>query len=242
MAYLDITEIAELKNELQRSNADLQQFAYAASHDLRQPLATISSFMELLGDRYKGRVLDEKAERYIENAVNGSKYMAALIEDLLQYSQVSQGGEQHEPTDMNLSLEQVQRNLAASILSSGATITHDRLPVINAAPIQMVELLQNLIANAIKFRGKESPRVHVSAERKDGFWQFGVRDNGIGIDPAYKDKLFNMFSRLHSQQEYEGTGIGLALVKRIVERHGGEVWFDSEPGKGSTFYFTIPGK
>lgn len=240
VAYLDITEIAELRNNLQRSNEELQQFAYVASHDLRQPLATISSFLELLQERYRGKVLDEKAERFIEMAVCGSRHLAELIDSLLQFSRVSQDTEAFQPTDMNRVIDQVEKNLAAIIDQSKAVITYDLLPVINAAPQQMVHLLQNLISNGIKFRGKEAPEVHVSTEKKDGYWQFSVRDNGIGIDPKYRDKLFQMFSRLHSQQEYEGTGIGLALVKRIVERHGGRIWFESEVGKGSTFYFTIP--
>jgi light-regulated signal transduction histidine kinase (bacteriophytochrome) len=234
-----VSNLNEKTKELQRSNSELQEFAYAASHDLRQPLATVSAFMELLRDRYRGKVLDERAEKYIENAVNGSLHMAALISDLLQYARVSQDVEQRQPTDMNQVLDQVEKSLAAALFDSNAVVSHDFLPVVNAAPNQMGRLLQNLIANAIKFRGKEDPRVHVSAERKNGFWQFSVRDNGIGIDPQYADKLFKMFSRLHSQTDYEGTGIGLALVKRIAERHGGKAWFESEPGKGSTFFFTI---
>jgi signal transduction histidine kinase len=242
VAYLDITEIVSLKNELQRSNEELQQFAYIASHDLKQPLGTISAFMELLGERYRGKVLDEKAQMYIEHAVNGSRQLAKLIDSVLKFSKISQDEEAFQQTDMNLTLNQVEKNLTASIEESKAIITHDALPVVYAAPQQMIHLLQNLVSNGIKFRGQDVPRINVSADRIDGYWQFSVSDNGIGIDSKYQDKMFKMFSRLHSQQEYEGTGIGLALVKRIVERHGGKVWFESEVGKGSTFYFTIPAK
>jgi signal transduction histidine kinase len=226
--------------QLQRSNDDLQQFAYAASHDLRQPLTTVSSFLGLLKDRYEGKVLDEKAGSYIERAMQGSDRMADLIEDLLQYSRVAQSGEGLKTTDMGEVVGLVKMNLAANIEESKAVISHDRLPEIDASPNQMVQVVQNLVANAIKFHGTEEPRVHISAERMNGYWQFCVRDNGIGIDPQDRDKLFKMFSRLHSQEEYDGTGIGLALVKRIVERHGGTVWFESRPGEGSEFFFTVP--
>jgi len=240
VAYLDITEIVVLKNELQRSNAELQQFANIASHDLKQPLTVIGSYLGLLQERYKGKELDEKAEGYIENAVKSSQHLADMVDSLLQLSRVSQEEANFRPTDMNKVMNQVENNLATLINETKAAVTHDHLPIVNAAPEQMVHLLQNLVSNGIKFRGKETPLVHVSAIRSAGCWQFSVQDNGIGIDPANKDELFKMFSRLHSQQEYEGTGIGLALVKRIAERHGGKVWFESEVGKGSTFFFTIP--
>jgi PAS domain S-box-containing protein len=238
--FFDVTKQKQIEEALRRSNADLQSFAYAVSHDLKQPLSNITSYLELLLDRYAGEVLDEKALQYIGHALTGSLHMAEIVDSLLQFSRVSQSGEQYERTDMSRVLEQVKENLATSIVESGATITSGPLPIVTAAPQQMVQVLQNLIANAIKFRGPQRPEVHVSAQKDDGAWQFAVRDNGIGIDPQYNDRLFKMFSRLHAQEEYEGTGIGLALVKRIVERHGGRVWFESELGKGSTFFFTIP--
>jgi signal transduction histidine kinase len=236
-ANRQLTEKTELLN---RSNEDLRRFASVASHDLKSPLATTSSFLQLLQQRYRGKVLDQKAEELIGYAVDGTSQMARLIDDLLQYSSVDHAGGELEQIDMNEVLAQVEQGLEASLKELGATVSSDPLPRITANRTQMVQLLQNLVANAIKFHGQEAPRVHVSAEKKGDGWQFSVRDNGIGIRPEDRDKLFKMFSRLHSRQEYEGTGIGLATVKRIVERHGGAVWFDSEVGKGSTFYFTIP--
>lgn len=226
---------------LNRSNEDLTDFAHVVSHDLKSPLSTISSFLQLLKLRYSGKVLDQKAEEYIDHAVRSSGHMAHLIDDLLHYSRIDQGEMKKEPTDMNAILDQVREGLGATITELGAVVSSDPLPTLNANPSQMMQLLQNLVANALKFHGPEPPHVHVSAVKVDGTWEFSIKDNGIGIDPKYRDKLFKLFSRLHTQDEYEGTGIGLATVKRIVERHDGRVWFDSEPGKGTTFHFTLPG-
>ncbi len=242
VVFTDISRLKMLENDLMSSNAELQQFAYVASHDLKAPLTTISSFLQLLQSRYKEKVLDERASGFIDQTVDSSRRMGKLIDDLLEYSKIDQGNGSLEPVDMNVVLDQVRQNLAASISESGAVVSNDSLPTVVANGSQMVQLFQNLVANGIKFHGPNDPRVHVSAEGRGGVWRFSIRDNGIGIDPRYKDRLFQMFSRLHAQSEYEGAGIGLALVKKIVERHGGRVWFESEPGKGSTFYFTLPSK
>ncbi len=211
--------LKSMNEELDRSNTDLRQFAYMASHDLRQPLTTITAYLEILQERFRGKVMDEKAESFIEKAMDGSKHLNEMIDSLLQISRVSREEGPFEPTNMNLVLEQVERNLATSILESEAVITHDELPAINANPKQMVHVLQNLISNGIKFHGDETPRIHVSATNEKGFWQFSVRDNGIGIVNGQQDEIFRMFSRLHSQEEHEGAGIGLAIALRIVERH-----------------------
>jgi signal transduction histidine kinase len=240
VAYLDITEITRLRDELLRSNEDLQHFAYAASHDLKQPLTTIVSYLELLKDRYSGKVLDEKASRYIENAVSGGRQMAELIDSLLQFSRITGIEETIAPTDLDEVMHEVENNLTSQISESGAIVTHDPLPTINTNFLQMIHVFQNLVSNGIKYRGTEIPHVHVSASKQADGWLFSVVDNGIGIDQKYADKLFKMFSRLHTKEEYPGTGMGLAITKKIVERHGGRIWFESEPGKGTAFYFTIP--
>jgi light-regulated signal transduction histidine kinase (bacteriophytochrome) len=223
---------------LERSNKELEQFAYVASHDLQEPLRMVSSYTQLLGERYKGK-LDEKADKFIGHAVDGAIRMQRLINDLLAYSRISTRGQAPEPMDSHAVLGAALVNLAAAIEESHALVTNDDLPTVRADGSQLALVFQNLIANAIKFHGPEAPRVHVSAAPKDGEWVFSVRDNGIGIDPQYADRLFIIFRRLHTQQEYPGTGIGLAICKRIVERHGGRIWFESELGKGSTFFFTL---
>jgi light-regulated signal transduction histidine kinase (bacteriophytochrome) len=229
-----------LTRELSAANKDLQQFAYVASHDLQEPLRMVTSFVQLLADRYRGK-LDKDADEFIGFAVDGATRMQALIEGLLDYSRVGTRGKELERTDSETVLQQAEQNLKVAVEESGAEITHDPLPTVTGDDMQLTELLQNLIANAIKFRGAdEPPRIHVSAELKEGEWVFSVRDNGIGIAQADMGRLFQIFTRLHARDEYPGTGIGLAVCKRIVERHGGRIWVESEPGKGSTFYFTIP--
>ena len=229
-----------LTQELSAANKELQQFAYIASHDLQEPLRMVTSFVQLLADRYKGK-LDKDADEFIGFAVDGATRMQALIEGLLDYSRVGTRGKEFAPTDSETVLQQAEQNLKVAIKESGVEITHDPLPTVTADDMQLTEVLQNLIANAIKFhRPDEPPRVHVSASRKNGEWVFSVRDNGIGIAREDTERLFRIFTRLHARDEYEGTGIGLAVCKRIVERHGGRIWVESEPGKGSTFYFTIP--
>ncbi len=225
--------------ELERSNEDLRQFAYAASHDLQEPLRAVSGFVQLLQKRYQGR-LDAHADEYIAFAVGGADRMQRLIEGLLSFSNVGTRGKPFQPVDANRVLDEAIANLEAAIHETAAVITRDSLPVVNADRTQLMQLLQNLIGNAIKFRREEPPRVHVAARRSDGDWLFSVRDNGIGIEPKHADRVFILFRRLHDSQAYPGTGVGLTICKRIVERHGGRIWVESEPGRGSTFSFTLP--
>jgi PAS domain S-box-containing protein len=232
-------ELAEAVKNLERSNVELEQFAYVASHDLQEPLRMVSSYTQLLAQRYEGQ-LDEKAKKYIDYAVDGSVRMQRLINDLLTYSRISTRGKSPQPTDSHTVLGEALRNLQAAIEESGAMVTNDDLPTVRVDPSQLLQVFQNLIANAIKFRGECPPRIHVAAQDQGREWLLSVRDNGIGIDPQFADKLFVIFRRLHTRQDYPGTGIGLAICKRIVERHGGRIWVDSELGKGSTFYLTIP--
>jgi signal transduction histidine kinase len=226
-------------NELKRSNTDLQQFAYVASHDLQEPLRMISSYMRLLERKYKGQ-LDQDADEFIGYAVDGAQRMQSLINDLLEYSRVGTHAKPFEPVDCGELLEHTLANLRMSIEDCRAEVTCDFLPVVPADRTQMIQLFQNLIGNALKFRKDERPSIHISAKQADDSWLFQVRDNGIGMDCLHADRIFVMFQRLHGRDEYSGTGIGLAICKKIVERHGGSIWVESEPGKGAAFYFTIP--
>ncbi|MFA4985922.1 MAG: PAS domain S-box protein [Candidatus Brocadiia bacterium] len=242
----DITErkVAEerLKRtlaELSRSNKELEQFAYVASHDLQEPLRMVSSFTQLLAERYKDQ-LDEKARKYINYAVDGAVRMQRLIIDLLAYSRVGTRGKPLVPTDSHAILGEAIRDLAAAIEENRAIITNDDLPTVISDGTQLEQVFQNLLANAIKFHGNEQPRIHVSARDERHEWVFSVKDNGIGIEKQHAARVFEIFQRLHNRQEYPGTGIGLAVCKRIVERHGGRIWFESEPGSGTTFFFTVP--
>ena len=232
-------ELHRYAEELARSNADLQQFAYVASHDLQEPLRMVSSYTQLLGRRYKGN-LDADADEFIGYAVDGAIRMQDLINDLLAYSRIGTSGKPAEPTDCNHVLDHVINDLRAAIDDSGAVVTHDHLPTVMADESELARLFQNLIANSIKFHGDEQPRVHVSAELETKDWVFSVRDNGIGIEQEYAERIFRVFQRLHTRDKYSGTGIGLAICKRVVEGYGGRIWLESEPGKGSVFYFTIP--
>ena len=232
-------QLKEVLEEVGRSNTELEQFAYIASHDLQEPLRMVASYTQLLARRYEGK-LGPDADEFIGFAVDGANRMQQLIDDLLDYSRLQTWGKEFEPTDMASVLEQVRLNLAVSIVESRAVLYAASLPVVMADETQMVQLLQNLVGNAIKFRGEEIPRVEVSAEKQEREWVFSVSDNGKGIDPRYFERIFVIFQRLHNMQEYPGTGIGLAVCKRIVERHGGRIWVESEPGSGSTFYFTLP--
>jgi PAS domain S-box-containing protein len=247
LTFRDVTErraaqqaLEERNRELARSNADLEQFAYVASHDLQEPLRAIVSYLQLLERRYAEQ-LDERAGRYIGHAVEGGHRMQTLINDLLTYSRVGRRGEEMEPVEMRAIFDRVLNNLQIAIEESQALVTYaEPLPTIVADQTQMYQLLQNLLANAIKFRGEATPRIHFWAERVGTAWQFSVQDNGIGIAPEYRERVFVLFQRLHGRDEYAGTGIGLAVCKKIVERHGGELWVEETPGGGSTFHFTIP--
>ena len=226
--------------ELTRSNEELQQFAYIAAHDLQEPLRMVSSYTQLLAKRYKGR-LDSDADEFIAYAVDGAHRMQLLIEDLLAYCRVGTSGKELRETSSEAALEEVLLNLQGAIEESGGVVTHDPLPIVIADSTQLVQLFQNLVGNAIKYRGAELPRVHVSAKKNDAReWIFSVKDNGVGIDPQYFKKIFVMFQRLHGRGEFSGTGIGLAVCKKIVDRHGGRIWVESEIGRGSTFYFALP--
>ena len=225
--------------DLERSNEELEQFAYVASHDLQEPLRMISSYTQLLAKHFEGR-LDDKTRKYIDYAVDGAIRMQQLINDLLAYSRVNTKGKPPETIGSHSVLGEAIRNLYASIEESQAIVTNDDLPTVRVDATQLQQLFQNLISNAIKFRGSDFPRIHVAAADLGSEWCFSVKDNGIGIDAQYAEKVFVIFQRLHTRQEYSGTGIGLAVCKRIVERHGGRIWFESALGKGSTFYFTLP--
>jgi light-regulated signal transduction histidine kinase (bacteriophytochrome) len=247
--FQDITErkkaeeaLRIVTENLKRSNLELEQFAYVASHDLQEPLRMVTSYTQLIEQRYKGK-LDADADEFIGYAVDGANRMRRLIDDLLSYSRVTRRGNPFKPTESQLALDVALKNLQMLIEENGAVVTHDQLPEVMADEGQLVQILQNLISNAIKFHSKETPRVHVSAKHlQEAEYLFSVQDNGIGIDPQYFDRLFKIFQRLHTKEEYPGTGIGLALCKRIVERHGGRIWLESQPGKGTTTYFTLNNK
>ena len=232
-------QLAHFNEELARSNADLEQFAYVASHDLLEPLRMVNSYLQFLEMDYAD-CLDEQAQEYISFAVEGAGHMQSLIKGLLDYSRVGTQGVPFEKTSMEDVLQRVLKNLELTVAESGARITHDPLPEVNGDPTQLVQLLQNLIANAIKFRSEKPVEVHVGVHHEADCWQFSVRDNGIGFDVQHAERIFMIFQRLHTQREYAGTGIGLAVCKRIVERHGGKIWAKSQPGQGACFYFTLP--
>ncbi|MGD2063478.1 MAG: PAS domain S-box protein, partial [Nitrospirota bacterium] len=231
--------LMEQTNELKRSNEELQQFAYIASHDLQEPVRMVSNFTELLGRRYGDR-LDDAGREFIGFAIDGARRMQRLIQDLLKYSRVGTHGQEPSPVAAEEVLVGVLANLRMTVEETGAVITHDPLPELVADEGQIAQLLQNLIANAMKFHGPSPPRIHLTVEARDEHWLFAVRDNGIGIDPDQSGRLFQIFQRLHTRDEYPGSGIGLAVCKRIVQRHGGQIWVESEPGEGSTFFFTLP--
>jgi len=232
--------IEERTAELRRSNEDLQQFAYVASHDLQEPLRMISSFVQLLSKRYEHK-LDQDGKDFIGFAVNGARRMHDLINDLLAYSRVDTAGTAFAPVDSRLTVGRALDNLRLAIRESGAAVTQGNLPVVRCDEVQMIQVLQNLIGNAIKFRRDSvAPEIHVQAVRQGPDWVFSVRDNGIGIELPYVERIFQVFQRLHGRNEYPGTGIGLAICKKIVERHRGKIWVESTVGSGSTFHFSVP--
>ena len=255
-------ELEERTRDLERSNTELEQFAYVASHDLQEPLRAVTSYTQLLAKRYTGK-LDAKADKHLHYIVDGGNRMQRLIQDLLNYSRISTKGKPFQLTACDEVLEKVLANLTVVIRKADATITSDPLPKVMTDEGQLIQLLQNLISNSIKFQSDSSPQIHVSAVKQvdkqeirgggeiafpksllpsqsDNYWLFSVRDNGIGIEPEFKDRIFTIFQRLHTRKQYPGTGIGLAVCKKIVERHGGRIWVESAFGRGSTFYFTIP--
>lgn len=235
----DITKRKRAEATLRRSNRDLRDFAYIASHDLREPLRTVTSYLELLQRRYGDR-LDDNARDFIGYAVDGAQRMAALMDGLLAYSRLETHTHELETVALEAVFAEVIHDLRRSIADSGAHITHDPLPLVQADRVQCRQLLQNLISNALKFRGNASPRVHLSAQAKDGEWVFAVSDNGIGIEEKFQQRIFKIFQRLHRRDEYPGIGLGLAICQRIVERQGGRIWVESTPGAGSKFCFTMP--
>jgi len=247
--FRDITQrkqaeeaLAQKAEELTRSNKELELFAYVASHDLQEPLRMVSSYVQLLAEEYRGQ-LDAEADEFIAYAVDGANRMQRLIDDLLQYSRVGRRGRDFNPTDSNLVLQHALTNLRVSIEEHAAQITADQLPLVLADEVQLEQLLQNLLSNAIKFCGAKAPRVHLTAKQLAATeeWLFEVQDNGIGIEAQYNERIFQIFQRLHNRNEYPGTGIGLAVCRKIIERHGGHIWVESAPGEGTTFFFTLKG-
>jgi PAS domain S-box-containing protein len=224
--------------ELKRSNAELEQFAYVASHDLQEPLRMVASYTQLLGRRYAGK-LDKDAHEFMSYIVDGATRMKQLIEDLLAYSRVGTKGQDFKPVALEAPLRRALFNLRAGIEEAGAAVTYDPLPTVQGDEVQLGQLLQNLVGNSLKFRSSSVPRIHIGVSEKNSEYQIEVRDNGIGIEPQYYERIFMVFQRLHNKGEYPGTGIGLAICKKVVERHGGRIWVESRAGEGSSFYFTL---
>jgi light-regulated signal transduction histidine kinase (bacteriophytochrome) len=232
--------LARQTEELSRINSELERFAHLASHDLKEPLRTVSSFVSLLSKKYHGQ-LDADAHDYIGYAVEATTRMEQLILDVLAYCRVGSQRTAIGMVNLNVLLSTVLDNLKTAIAESGATVTHDSLPTVGVNETEFLQVFQNLISNAVKYHGKERPRVHIGGTRRPQDWLFSVQDNGIGIDPRYADRIFEIFQRLHARDEYSGTGVGLAICKKIVHSHGGRIWVESQLGHGATFYFTLPG-
>ena len=224
--------------ELKRSNAELEQFAYVASHDLQEPLRTITGMVQLLQKKYQNN-LDAQADQYIAYMVEAAERLQALINDLLEFSRVDRLNRLFEEIYMNDTVETALKSLSKTIRENNAAITYDDLPKVKGDSSQLIRLLQNLIGNAIKFKGERQPEIHISVKNMEDTWQFSIHDNGIGIEPEYFERIFVIFQRLHTRSEYPGTGIGLSLCKKIVQRHGGQIWVESETGTGTTFHFTL---
>jgi len=238
-SVVDISSRKQDELELRRSNEELERFAYVASHDLQEPLRTVTSYVQLLERRY-GAVLDDEGREFVGFAVDGAKRMQSLIQDLLAFSRVGTRGAALEPTDADAVADAALESLRAAIEEAGAVISRDPLPTVLADAAQLRQLFVNLIGNALKFRGEERPVVHLGAQQQGGTWRLSVRDNGIGIQEEYFERIFVIFQRLQERERYPGTGIGLAICKKIVERHGGRIWVGSTPGEGSDFIFTLP--
>ena len=232
-------DLARKVDELARSNAELEQFAYIASHDLQEPLRMVAAYTQLLAERYRGR-LDENADKFIGYACEGALRMQTLVRGLLAFSRIGRSDAACVRVDCGAAMEEVLQSLGPAIEESGAVVTHGALPVVWADRSQVTQVLQNLIGNAIKFRGKEAPAIFVQAEKTGEQWLFSVSDNGIGIAPEYRENIFVVFQRLHTRTEYPGNGIGLAICRKIVERCGGKIWVEAQAGHGSTFRFTLP--
>ena len=232
------SKLKEAMEELIRSNEELQQFAHAASHDLQEPLRTIISFSQLLEDKYKDKI-DKNGKEFIQFITEGANRMRTLINDLLKYSRIATHTQPLQETNLNDILKTVLSNLQQSIKESNATITYKELPSIFINKSHMIQLFQNLISNALKFKKEIPPKIYIDAIKKENEWIFSVKDNGIGIEKKYFDRIFNIFQRLHSREEYPGSGIGLAICKKIIQRYNGKIWVESKIGEGSTFYFTI---
>ena len=239
--HQDITQLKLAELDLQRSNEELEQFAYVASHDLQEPLRMVSSFSDMLGKRL-GEQVDERAQEYLGFIIDGAERMSALIRDLLEYSRIRTDESVLEPVDTTSTVKGVMQSLRFAIAEAGAEVEVNDLPVVHARRGQVERVLQNLIGNGIKFAGDAPPRIQVSAEPDGAMWRFSVTDNGIGIAPQDHERVFSIFQRLHTRSDYPGNGIGLSSVKQIVRRHGGNVWLDSTPGKGTSVIFTLPGK
>jgi signal transduction histidine kinase len=233
------SQVEDYASELEQTNRKLDQFAYVLSHDLQEPLRAVAGCVQVLQKRYQGQ-LDTHADELIAHAVSGATRMQALIHDVLAYSRVGNRGVEFQTIDANALLKEALANLDAAVTDARAVVTNDPLPTVLADGAQLTQVFQNLLGNAIKFRGAQRPEIHVAVQRRKNEWLFAVRDNGIGIQPEYFDRIFVIFQRLHTRQLYPGTGIGLTICKKVVERHGGRIWVESRPGKGSTFYFTIP--
>lgn len=245
----DITErkrseeaLVRQAQELERSNGDLRQFAYAVSHDLREPIRIVTIYSQLFEKKYKGS-LDEQADAFIQHTIEAAQRVETLLDDLLAYTQTAEGPQSVDSAvDANLCLTKVLTMFDAALVDSGAIVTSDPLPLLRVKEVHIQQLLQNLISNSLKYRSEESPRIHISAQRDRGMWKIGVADNGIGIDAQYHEQVFGLFKRLHGSGKYAGSGIGLAICHKIVERYGGRMWIESEAGKGSKFFFTLPGE
>lgn len=242
----DITERQQAREaleqharDLERSNAELEQFAYVASHDLQEPLRMVASYAQLLSRRYRDQ-LDEDADDFIDYIVDGATRMQDLINDLLAFSRIGSRGGEFNPIDTNAVLQRVLNNLQLTIDETHAVITCDHLPELNGDELEVVQLFQNLISNALKFHGEAPPAIHIGTHQEGNEVVFSVADQGIGIEPQYAERIFLLFQRLHGKKEYPGTGIGLAICKKIIDKHGGRIWIKSQPGKGTTFYFTLP--